>query len=187
LDYWADAHVSCHGCHGKRYQPDVLEVRIDGRSIADILELPFSAMREFAAGHVAPRDRAGMLRALELAGKTGLGYLPLGQPLSTLSTGEMQRLKLAAGLASAGTPRCLFLLDEPTGGLHPRDIAGLLQLFDELIAAGGTVLCITHEPMIVRCADWLIELGPGAGRNGGRVVHAAPPARLSRKGIKGSG
>ena len=175
LDYWADARVGCHSCHGRRYQPDVLEIRIGGLSIADVLDQPFNAMSRFVVDHFAPQDGTAVLRALELAGKTGLGYLPMGQPLSTLSTGEMQRLKLAAGLALAAAPQCLFLLDEPTGGLHPRDIAGLLRLFDELIAAGGTVLCITHEPLITHGADWLIELGPGAGRNGGKVVFAGRP------------
>jgi len=87
----------------------------------------------------------------------------------------MQRLKLAAGLAGASSRHCLFLLDEPTGGLHLRDIAGLLHLFSELIEAGSTVLCITHEPMVVSCADWLIELGPGAGKSGGRVVYEGKP------------
>lgn len=177
LDYWADAHVSCHGCHGKRYRAEILEVRIGGRSIADILELPMAAAADFIATNLPDQERPAVLRALDLAGKTGLGYLPLGQQLSTLSTGEMQRLKLAAGLAGAATPRCLYLLDEPTGGLHPKDIAGLLRLFAELIEAGGTVLCVTHEPMIIRCADWLIELGPGAGRQGGQVVYEGPPAR----------
>lgn len=175
LDYWADAQVSCPSCHGKRYRPEILDIRLGGLSIADVLEQPFSAMAEFVAGNFSPKLRGGIYPALELVQQTGLGYLPLGQPLSTLSTGEMQRLKLAAGLAGASSPQCLFLLDEPTGGLHPRDIAGLMILLDQLIAAGGTVLCITHEPMIVRSADWLIELGPGAGRNGGRVVYAGKP------------
>ncbi|MBI5805535.1 ATP-binding cassette domain-containing protein [candidate division TA06 bacterium] len=175
LDYWADARVTCHSCRGQRYLPEILNIRIGGLSIADILGQSLSSAREFASGQIASKERAGLLQTLDLAVKAGLGYLPLGQPLSTLSTGEMQRLKLAAGLAGASSRRCLFLLDEPTGGLHPRDIAGLLKLFDELTAAGGTVLCITHEPMVVSCADWLIGLGPGAGKSGGKVVYAGKP------------
>jgi excinuclease ABC subunit A len=175
LDYWADTHVVCHSCHGQRYKPEVLEIIVGGLSIADVLARPFSEMRDLAVEHFTHKEQAGLLRSLELVHKAGLGYLPLGQPLSTLSTGEMQRLKLAAGLAGSTSPQCLFLLDEPTGGLHPRDIAGLLKLFDELIAAGSTVLCITHEPMIINSSDWLIELGPGAGKHGGKVVFEGRP------------
>jgi len=175
LDYWADANVTCHSCHGKRYRPEILEIRRGELSMADILGQSLSAAREFASGQISPKERAGLLQKLDLAVKAGLGYLPLGQPLSTLSTGEMQRLKLAAGLAGASSRQCLYLLDEPTGGLHPRDIAGLLKLFTELTAAGGTVLCITHEPMVVSNADWLIELGPGAGKSGGKVIYEGRP------------
>ncbi len=175
MDFWADAEVECPGCHGRRYRPEVLDVRVGGLSIADALATPLEALRDFAAVRLEGGAGARTLKALDLAIRAGVGYLPMGQPLSTLSTGEMQRLKLAAGLSRSSSVRCLYILDEPTGGLHAKDIERLLLLFDRLVGAGGTVLCVTHEPRVLRRADWQIELGPGAGDEGGKVVRSGPP------------
>ncbi|PIU17626.1 MAG: excinuclease ABC subunit A, partial [Elusimicrobia bacterium CG08_land_8_20_14_0_20_59_10] len=170
LDYWTDARVPCGTCRGSRYRPEIEAVRLDGVSMPGLLKMSFGELRPFLEERLKGKHRAAVLRTLELAGKTGLDYLSAGQPLHTLSAGELQRLKLAAGLAEGKEKNTLYLLDEPTGGLHAKDIAGLLTLFDELLDGGGSILCITHEPLVIAAAHRVIELGPGAGRKGGKVI-----------------
>ncbi|HAH32275.1 MAG TPA: excinuclease ABC subunit A [Elusimicrobia bacterium] len=172
MDYWTDARVLCETCHGSRYKPEIQEARIAGVSIPELLKTSFGGLRVFLEEHLKGKNRENILRIVALAEKTGLDYLSVGQPMSTLSAGELQRLKLAAGIAEGKGKNTLYLLDEPTGGLHYKDICKLLALFEEIIGEGGSILCVTHEPMLARAADRIIEIGPGAGKNGGRVICA---------------
>jgi excinuclease UvrABC ATPase subunit len=162
--------AECSRCEGRQFTDDVLRYTLDGRSIADVLALTVDdARRVFAAAAFA-----SMLDALS---DVGLGYLTLGQPLSTLSGGESQRLKLASELHSA--PRnALYVLDEPTTGLHMADIGHLVAILDRLVDAGNTVIVIEHNLDVIRRADWIVDLGPGAGHHGGRVLFSGTPAEL---------
>ena len=172
MDYWNDARVLCETCHGSRYKPEIRAAQIDGVSIMELLKMSFAGLHLFLEKHLKGKNMENVLRIIALAEKTGLDYLSAGQPMHTLSAGELQRLKLAAGMAEGKGRNTLYLLDEPTGGLHYKDILRLLELFEEIIAGGGSILCITHEPMLTRAADRIIEIGPGAGKNGGRIIRA---------------
>jgi excinuclease UvrABC ATPase subunit len=159
---------TCERCGGRRFRDEVLEHRLDGSSIADVLEMTAEQARGFF------RDAAvvGRLSALH---DVGLGYLALGQPLSTLSGGERQRLKLARRLRDSGR---VYVFDEPTTGLHMADVDGLLALLDRLVDAGNTVIVVEHDRDVIKHADWVIDLGPEAGHDGGRVVFEGTPTQL---------
>ncbi len=173
--FLADVYVPCDVCGGRRFKPEVLEVRYRGLNIQQVLGLTVDeAIRFFIK-----QDRLGeMLWQLQ---RVGLGYLRLGQPATTLSGGEAQRLKLARELAAASRKagRKLYLLDEPTTGLHLHDIAKLIDVLDQLIQSGGTVIVIEHNLDVIKQADWIIDLGPDAGRNGGRVVAMGRPEEVA--------
>ncbi|HET8657327.1 MAG TPA: excinuclease ABC subunit UvrA [Longimicrobiaceae bacterium] len=173
--FMADIFVPCEVCGGKRFRPEVLEVKYHGRSIADVLELTVDeAIRFFLH-----EDRLG--QALWQLQQVGLGYLRLGQPAPTLSGGEAQRIKIARELA-LGARRGgnkLYILDEPTTGLHLDDIRQLLRVLDDLVDAGNTVLLIEHNLDVIKTADWVIDLGPGAGPEGGRVVATGTPEQVA--------
>lgn len=160
----------CATCRGGRFTEDVLKYTVDGRSIADVLDLTVDRARVVL-------DAAALRPTLEALADVGLGYLRLGQPLSTLSGGECQRLKLATELRRDGR-RGLYVLDEPTTGLHPADVGRLVTIFDRLVDAGNTVVVVEHNLDLVARADWVIDLGPGAGHHGGQVVFTGPPSRL---------
>ncbi|MFB4303578.1 ATP-binding cassette domain-containing protein [Actinomadura sp. NTSP31] len=165
--------VRCEACGGRRYRPEVLAHTLRGRSIADVLETPAEqALALFTGDDAAERTITARLRALT---DVGLGHMPLGRPLSSLSGGERQRVKLAARLHRTGQ---LYLLDEPTTGLHADDVTALLALLDRLVDAGNTVIVVEHDLAVVKHADWVIDLGPGGGRAGGRVVFEGTPAAL---------
>ncbi len=173
MQFLDDVRVPCELCGGSRYRPEALAIRVAGRSIADVLALTVGdARRVFAddskiAGRLAPLERVG------------LGYLELGQPLSTLSGGEIQRLRIAQALAE-GADRALYVLDEPTTGLHPADIQVLLGCLDDLLDAGASVLVVEHNLDVIRCADFVVDLGPEGGPGGGRVVSTGPPETIAR-------
>ncbi|TFG92161.1 MAG: ATP-binding cassette domain-containing protein, partial [Myxococcales bacterium] len=173
LQFLEDVRMPCDVCDGRRYRAEVLQVRIGGRSIVDVLALSVDeALEHFDAdAQIAKR-----LRPLE---RVGLGYLGLGQPLSTLSGGETQRLRLAQALVErkAGD---LYVLDEPTTGLHPSDVRMLLACMDQVIAAGSHVLVVEHNLDVIRSADFVIDIGPGAGPDGGRLVVAGSPEEVAR-------
>jgi excinuclease UvrABC ATPase subunit len=173
LGVMAGAEVTCEECGGKRFGSDVLRYKLAGRDIAEVLALPVDEARElFAAGpSKVPAAHAILSR---LAG-VGLGYLTIGQPLTTLSGGERQRLKLATHMADKGGT---YVLDEPTAGLHLADVEQLLGLLDQLVDAGKSVIVIEHHLAVMAHADWIIDLGPGAGHDGGRVVFEGTPASL---------
>ncbi|WP_010525448.1 excinuclease ABC subunit UvrA [Nesterenkonia sp. F] len=163
----------CEDCGGKRYQAEVLELRLAGKNIAEVLELSVAeALQYFGDGEARTPAARTILARLD---DVGLGYLTLGQPLNTLSGGERQRVKLAMSMKSSGG---IYILDEPTVGLHLADVDQLLGLLDRLVDAGRTVIVIEHHQAVMAHADWIIDLGPGAGHDGGRVVFEGTPAEL---------
>jgi excinuclease ABC subunit A len=173
--FLADVFVPCEACSATRYRRDVLDVKLHGYSIADVLQFTVDeAMRRF-------RHQERLGRALWHLAEVGLGYLRLGQSATTLSGGEAQRLKIARELAAAGRTRGrkLYILDEPTTGLHLDDVRVLLGVLDRLVDAGNTVLVIEHHLDVIKRADWVIDLGPGAGAEGGRVVAAGTPEEVA--------
>jgi excinuclease ABC subunit A len=173
--FLADVYVPCESCGGSRYRRSVLDVKIHGRSIADVLQFTI----EEAIGRFRHQPKLG--QALWQLQQVGLGYLRLGQPATTLSGGEAQRLKIARELARAGrrTGHKLYILDEPTTGLHLDDVRVLIQVLDRLVDAGHTVLVIEHHLDVIKRADWIIDLGPEAGSGGGRVVAQGTPEHVA--------
>ena len=169
MSFLPDVYVTCEQCNGRRFNKETLEVRYGGKNIAEVLDMTVAEACEFFAK--VPR-LAGRLRTLV---DVGLGYLGLGQPATTLSGGEAQRIKLATELSRRSTGRTLYLLDEPTTGLHFDDIAKLMNLLLKLRDAGNTVVVIEHNVDVMRCADWIIDLGPGGGDMGGNLVCEGPP------------
>ncbi len=173
LHYLADAEVRCGACGGRRFGSEILEVKLNGLSVADILDLPVSsALAQLGQDRVIRRVLAAMERV-------GLGYLPLGQPATTLSGGEAQRVKLAAELGRGGKGRGLYLLDEPTTGLHPEDVQVLLRALEGLTQQGHTVVVVEHDLDVIRAADHLVDLGPGSGERGGRVMAQGAPDEVA--------
>ena len=173
LQFLPDVAAECPACRGRRYGPQVLDILYRGRTIAEILDMTVAEAVPFFAAQPKIRD------PLSVLADVGLGYLPLGQPATTLSGGEAQRLKLARELARPAPSPTLYVLDEPTSGLHVADIVTLLRVFDRLVDAGHTVLVIEHDPVVLRHADHLVELGPGGGAGGGRIVAEGTPEHLA--------
>ena len=173
LGVMATVESPCEECGGKRFQASVLEYTLGGRDIAEVLAMSVTEAREFFGSGEARTPAAATV--LDRLADVGLGYLTLGQPLTTLSGGERQRLKLATQMAEKGD---VYVLDEPTTGLHLADVANLLGLLDRLVDAGRSVIVIEHHQAVMAHADWLIDLGPGAGHDGGRVVFEGTPADL---------
>ncbi len=174
MQFLPDVFVTCDVCGGRRYNRETLECRWKGLSIADALDLSVDEARTFFAAN------AGIRRRLDALAETGLGYLRLGQSSATLSGGEAQRLKLAAELAREGTGRTLYILDEPTRGLHFADVEKLLRALRRLTALGNTVLVVEHDLSIAAASDWIVDMGPGGGGAGGRIVAEGTPAQVAR-------
>jgi excinuclease UvrABC ATPase subunit len=173
LGMMAGVTTVCEECEGKRYQPAVLEYKLAGRDISEVLAMSVTEAQEFFGAGEARTPAA--LAVLDRFAAVGLGYLTLGQPLTTLSGGERQRLKLATHMAEKGG---VYVLDEPTNGLHLADVAQLLGLLDQLVDSGKSVIVIEHHLALMAHADWIIDLGPGAGHDGGRIVFEGTPADL---------
>ncbi len=177
MQFLADVTVVCDACDGRRFSPDVLNVRVRGRNVHDLLGMTVDETIELFA------DVRGLTSRLAPLSEAGLGYLRLGQSTATLSGGEAQRLKIASFLRpGTGSKPTLFLFDEPTTGLHPRDVDVLLAVFRRLLAAGHSVLAVEHNPAFLLASDWLLELGPGGGTGGGRIVFAGSIVRLLSEG-----
>jgi excinuclease ABC subunit A len=166
-------YAPCAACHGARYNARTLEITYRDKTIADVLAMTVDEAWAFFAGE------PHLHRALDIVRQVGIGYLRLGQPATELSGGEAQRIKLATELQRAQRGDALYVLDEPTTGLHPADVARLMAQLDGLVAAGNTVIVVEHELRVVAGSDWVIDIGPGAGDEGGRVVAAGHPAQLA--------
>lgn len=179
MQFLADVSLLCPVCRGQRFKSEVLGVSHRGRTVAELLEMTVDEVVGWAAHDPA------IGRALRPLQQLGLGYLPLGQPLSTLSGGEAQRLKLARALRGK-VDRYLFVLDEPSAGLHPADVEKLIGAMNNLVDRGASVLVVEHDLDVLRAADWVVDLGPGAGKNGGRVVDEGTPEHISQ-GDHGTG
>ena len=174
MNFLPDVLVPCETCGGKRYNRETLEVRYKGKSIADVLDMTINQAVEFFAGI------PNILKKIKVLQEIGLGYIKLGQPSSTLSGGENQRVKLATELAKRDTGKTLFILDEPTTGLHFEDIRVLLKVFNRLVDKGNTVLVIEHNLDVIKSADYLIDMGPEGGQNGGRIIAQGTPEEVAR-------
>ncbi|MDW8134222.1 MAG: hypothetical protein RMJ66_04065 [Bacteroidia bacterium] len=173
MGFLPPVYVTCTVCHGQRYNAETLEVRYKGKNISDILKMTISEAKEFFDFH--PK----ILRYLSIMEEIGLGYLTLGQPSPTLSGGEAQRIKLAEQLARPDTQKTLYILDEPTTGLHMEDILKLLNALHRLVDRGNTVIVIEHNLDVIRQADWIIELGPEGGAGGGYLIAEGPPTVIA--------
>ena len=172
MHFLPDVYVPCEVCHGKRYNRETLEVKYKGKSIYDVLNMTVEEALEFF------RPVPSIFRKLQTLYDVGLSYIRLGQPSTTLSGGEAQRIKLAAELSRRGTGKTIYILDEPTTGLHFHDISKLLAAFNALIERGHTIVVVEHNMEIIKCADWVVDLGPEAGTGGGRVVFEGTPRAL---------
>jgi excinuclease ABC subunit A len=169
MSFLPDVYMTCQQCAGKRFNHETLEVKYNGKTIADVLDMTVAEAYEFF-GKV-PRLAAKLKTLVDV----GLGYIGLGQSATTLSGGEAQRIKLATELSKRSTGKTLYLLDEPTTGLHFDDIAKLMKLLLRLREAGNTVVVIEHNIDVMRSADWIVDLGPGGGDDGGRLVAEGTP------------
>ena len=178
MQFLSDLYVRCAECEGKRFQPHVLKVQFHGKSIHDVLQLTISEAIQFFA-QTGEDCGARISDGLKVLDEVGLGYLRLGQPLNTLSGGESQRLKLVGHLSDASGTRNLFIFDEPTTGLHFDDVAMLLQLFQRLVDRGHSLVVIEHNLEVIKCADWIVDLGPEAGDAGGEVVAVGTPEQIA--------
>jgi excinuclease ABC subunit A len=174
MHFLPDMYVVCDVCHGTRYNRETLEVQFRGKSVAQVLDLTVNQALEFLGDIPTIRPRLETLRDV------GLDYLHLGQPAPTLSGGEAQRLKLAKELSRKTSGRTLYILDEPTTGLHFADIQRLLQVLELLVEAGNTVLVIEHNLDVIKTADYLIDLGPEGGERGGEIVAVGTPEEVAR-------
>jgi excinuclease ABC subunit A len=162
-------------CGGKRYNRETLEVRFKGKSIADVLDMTINQAVEFFAGI------PNILKKIKVLQDIGLGYIKLGQPSSTLSGGENQRVKLATELAKKDTGKTLFILDEPTTGLHFDDVNTLLTILNRLVEKGNTVLVIEHNIDVIKSADYVVDMGPEGGENGGQICAVGTPEEIAAK------
>ncbi|MEU4350758.1 excinuclease ABC subunit UvrA [Streptomyces sp. NPDC023838] len=177
LLFLPSTYAPCPDCHGARYNPETLEVTHRGRTIAEVVDLTVEAAAEFFA------DTPAAARSLTALLDVGLGYLRLGQPATELSGGEAQRIKLATELQRVRREHTLYLLDEPTTGLHPADVEVLLRQLHGLVDAGHSVVVVEHDMSVVAGADWVVDLGPGGGDEGGRIVAAGPPREVASEGV----
>ena len=174
LLFMPSVYAPCPSCHGARYNARTLEIELQGRNIAQVLGMTVAQAATFFA------DDAAIARPLQVLMEVGLGYLRLGQPATELSGGEAQRIKLASELQRAQRRDTVYVLDEPTTGLHPADVDTLLLQLHGLVDAGNTVILVEHDMRVAAASDWVIDIGPGAGGQGGQVVAAGTPASVAR-------
>ncbi|MBR4293684.1 MAG: excinuclease ABC subunit UvrA, partial [Bacteroidaceae bacterium] len=177
MNFLPDVMVPCEVCHGKRYNRETLEVRYKGKSIADVLDMTINMAVEFF------ENIPTILNKIKVLQEVGLGYIKLGQPSTTLSGGESQRVKLATELSKRDTGKTLYLLDEPTTGLHFEDIRVLMNVVNRLVDKGNTVIIIEHNLDVIKLADHIIDMGPEGGREGGQIVATGTPEEVAASGI----
>jgi excinuclease ABC subunit A len=178
MEFLPDVHVACETCKGKRFNRETLEVRFKGKSIADVLDMTVEQALEFF------ENQPKILRKVQTLHDVGLGYITLGQHATTLSGGEAQRVKLSEELSKKDTGKTLYILDEPTTGLHFQDIQHLLNVLNKLVDKGNTVLIIEHNLDIIKISDYVIDLGPEGGRKGGQIIAQGSPEQVAK--VKGS-
>lgn len=174
MDFLPNVHVPCETCKGKRYNRETLEVRFKGKSISDVLEMTVEQAVDFFD------NQPKILRKIKTLNDVGLGYISLGQHATTLSGGEAQRVKLATELSKKDTGKTLYILDEPTTGLHFQDIQHLLDVLNRLVDKGNTVLIIEHNMDVIKVADHIIDLGPEGGDGGGTIVAEGSPEKVAK-------
>lgn len=174
MEFLPDVYVPCETCKGKRYNRETLEVRFKGKSISDVLDMTVEEAVNFFENQ--PR----ILRKIQTLSEVGLGYISLGQHATTLSGGEAQRVKLATELSKRDTGKTLYILDEPTTGLHFQDISHLLDVLQKLVDKGNTVLVIEHNMDVIKSADYIVDLGPEGGAGGGRIIAKGKPEEVAR-------
>lgn len=177
MNFLPDVLVPCEDCQGKRYNRETLEVRFRGKSIADVLDMTINMAVEFF------ENIPSILSKIKVLQDVGLGYIKLGQPSTTLSGGESQRVKLATELAKKDTGNTLYVLDEPTTGLHFEDIRVLLGVLNKLVEKGNTVVVIEHNLDVIKSADYIIDLGPEGGRRGGEILFSGTPEMLAQQQV----
>jgi excinuclease ABC subunit A len=174
MHFLPDVYVTCDVCKGKRYNRETLEVKFKGKSIADVLDMTVEDAAEFFKAVPAIRDKMSMLV------EVGLGYIHVGQQATTLSGGEAQRVKLAKELSRRSTGKTLYILDEPTTGLHFEDVRKLLEVLHALVEQGNSIVVIEHNLEVIKTADWIIDLGPEGGNAGGSVVAEGTPETVAK-------
>jgi excinuclease ABC subunit A len=174
MQFLADVYMKCSQCGGKRYRKEILDIKYRGRSIADVLEMTVREAFTFFRGQI--KTQARLKRLIDV----GLDYLRLGQPANTLSGGEAQRLKLAAYMSTKRRGRSLFILDEPTTGLHFQDVVQLVDCFEALVNVGHSLVVVEHNLQLMKAADYIIDLGPGAADEGGRIVATGTPEAIAQ-------
>jgi excinuclease ABC subunit A len=174
LLFLPSVYAPCPTCQGARYNAKTLEIKYGDKTIADVLAMTVNEASTFF------EDEPALYRALEVVREVGLGYLRLGQPATELSGGEAQRIKLATELQRPQRGETLYILDEPTTGLHPADVERLIVHLSGLVSSGNTVIVVEHDMRVVADSDWVVDIGPGAGEEGGRVVAAGAPAKLAK-------
>src|ERR671928_668402 len=174
MHFLPDVYVTCDVCHGARYNRETLEVKFKGKSIADVLDMNVEEAAELFKAVPGIRDKMRMLA------EVGLGYIKVGQQATTLSGGEAQRVKLAKELSRRATGQTLYILDEPTTGLHFEDVRKLLEVLHTLVEQGNTVVVIEHNLEVIKTADWIIDLGPEGGTKGGEIVAVGTPEQVAK-------
>jgi excinuclease ABC subunit A len=172
MQFLPDVYIPCEVCHGQRYNRETLQIKYKGKNISEALDMTVAEGLEFFSNIPSIRNKLETLQAV------GLGYVTLGQPATTLSGGEAQRIKLSKELSRRSTGKTLYILDEPTTGLHFADIERLLAVLSRLVDAGNTVIVIEHNLDVIKTADWVIDIGPEGGQRGGRVVAAGTPEQI---------
>ena len=172
-NFLPDVYVPCDVCKGKRYNREALEIHYKGKNIADVLNMTVEAAMTFFA------NVPSIYNKMKTLNDVGLGYMRLGQPATTLSGGEAQRVKLATELSRRGTGRTMYILDEPTTGLHFADVDRLLQVLQRLVDSGNTIVVIEHNMEVIKSADWIIDLGPEGGDAGGQVIAYGTPEMVA--------
>ncbi len=174
MNFLPDVYVDCEECNGKRYNRETLEIHYKGKNISDVLKMPVSEAEEFFD------SVPSIKRKLSTLNSVGLGYLTLGQSSTTLSGGEAQRIKLSRELSKIGTGNTLYILDEPTTGLHFQDVRMLVNVLQKLVDKGNTVMVIEHNLDLVKATDWIIDLGPEGGAKGGEIVVEGTPEKVAK-------
>jgi excinuclease ABC subunit A len=172
MQFLPDVYITCDQCHGKRYNTETLSIKFKGKNISEVLDMTVEEALEFYGNNSVISNK------LKLLNDVGLGYLHLGQSATTLSGGEAQRIKLATELSKRDTGNTLYILDEPTTGLHFADVKKLLKILHKLRDMGNTIIIIEHNLDVISAADWIIDLGPEGGDNGGQITAYGPPAEI---------